>query len=76
MKKMPINKLTSWGKRFLKPFKAINKKIHIATGKTEMGGAVPSPKAGPNPGASFRQVGKSPGDKSGYKVKHLGDKKK
>ena len=62
-------------KKMLKPFRPVNKRIHEATGKTEMGGAVPSPKEAPKPNPSYRQVGKQPGDTSGFKVQHLGDKK-
>jgi hypothetical protein len=62
-------------RKFLKPFKGLNKKIHEVTGKIFPGGAVENPPAGSNRGANFRQVGKSPEDRSGFPVQHLGDKK-
>jgi len=66
---------SGYTKKYLKPFGAINKKIHEVTGKIFPGGAVKNPGAGTKAGADFRQVGKCPDDKSGYKVQHLGDKK-
>lgn len=65
----------SYMKKTLKPFRAINKKIHEATGKSFPGGGVPKGKVGSKGTANFRQVGRSPSDKSGFPVKHLGDKK-
>jgi hypothetical protein len=62
-------------KAMLKPFGAINKRIHEATGKAEPGGAVPNPPAGDRGSATFRQTGRSPEDRSGFPVKHLGDKR-
>ena len=67
---------TAYTKYFLKPFKAIKKSIHVPSGKAEAGGAVKKPKARPTEGASFRKAGSVPEDKSGFKVQHLGDKKK
>lgn len=65
---MPINKFSEYTKKFLKPFKAINKRIHEATGKVEMGGNVANPPAGSVESANFREVGKVPEDKSGFPV--------
>lgn len=59
----------SYTSAFLKPFKAINKKIHESTGQTEMGGAVNNLPAGEKPQAGeFRQVGQMPGGPSGFRV--------
>ena len=67
---------TAYTKGFLKPFRAINKKIHEITGQIEPGGAVEKPQGKPNEMAGgFRQVGKTPEDKSGFPVEHLGDNK-
>lgn len=62
-------------KAFLKPFKAINKKIHEATGQIEPGGAVEKGEAGDKGTANFRQVGSVPQDTSNFPVQHLGDNK-
>lgn len=62
--------------KMLKPFRAINKQIHRATGKIFPGGGIPKKPAKAKEGANFRQIGKSPQDKSGFKVQHLGDNKK
>jgi len=63
-------------KTFLKPFGAINKRIHEITGKKEMGGGVKNPEGKPNEMAGgFRQVGQTPEDKSGFQTQHLGDNK-
>lgn len=62
-------------KGFMKPFKAINKKIHEATGKIELGGGVKKGPAGDKGTANFRQVGSVPEDTSGFPVQHLGDNK-
>lgn len=65
----------SWLKKMLRPLKPINTKIHEITGKNVFTGNVPNPPEGPKPNPPYRQVGKSPQDRSGYKVQHLGDKK-
>jgi hypothetical protein len=64
-----------YSEKFRKPFKDLGKKIHEATGKAFPGGAVKNPPEGDKGSADFRQVGKSPEDKSGFPVKHLGDEK-
>lgn len=71
---MPINKFESFNKKFM--VNSPDTKIHEATGKIKQWGEINKMVAGATPKAAFRQVGKSPYDKSGYKVKHLGDKKK
>ena len=72
---MPINKFLSFTKKFLKPFGIVSNQIHEATGRKQAGGGIPEKPAGEKPSADFRQVGKNPDDKSGFKVQHLGDKK-
>lgn len=62
-------------KKYMKPFKGINKKIHEITGKIFPGGDVKNPPEGKKSGCAYRQVGKTPGDKSGFGVQHLGDHK-
>jgi len=66
---------TSFLKGFLKPFKALDKKVHVPKGHATPGGAVVSGPAGSTPSPSFRPTGKSAEDKSGFPVQHLGDKK-
>jgi hypothetical protein len=72
---MGLSQLHSPVRNFLKPFKAINKKIHEITGKEFPGGAVPNPPEAAKPSPNYRQVGSMPGDKSGYPTQHLGDHK-
>jgi len=67
---------TAYTKAFLKPFGAINKRIHEITGKIEPGGAVEQRQGKPTEKAGgFRQVGQVPDDKSGFPTQHLGDNK-
>lgn len=66
---------TAYTRFFLKPFRAVKRSIHVPSGKAESGGAVPNPPARAKEPAPYRQTGKSPEDRSGWKVKHLGDKK-
>lgn len=72
---MPINKFTSWAKKFLKPAKPVPKDIHEVTGKIDPGHKVENPSAGSTPSATFRQVGSVPEDQSGFPTQHLGDNK-
>ena len=74
--KMAISKFfLPYVKSMLKPFKAINTKIHEATGDLSFSGNPPKGEEGSKGTADFRQVGRTPEDKSGFEVKHLGDKK-
>ena len=66
---------TSETKDFLKPNTTVSKTVGEATGKAEKGNNVQNPPAGTKPSANFRQVGRVPDDKYGFKVQHLGDKK-
>ena len=66
---------TAYTKLFLKPFRAINTKIHEATGSPSFAGNPPKGKEGSKGTAAFRQVGRSPEDKSGFPTQHLGDNK-
>jgi len=72
---MPINWFNKYTEKFRKPFRAINKKIHVPTGTEFPGGDVQKGPAGEKPSPTFRQIGKTPEDKSGFPVKHLGDNK-
>lgn len=73
---MPINKFVDFNKKFLKPLKKINTKIHEVLGGTPVfTKTAKKPPEGKRGSADFRQVGKSPQDKSGFPVRHLGDNK-
>lgn len=66
---MPINKFTSWAKKFLKPGKPVSKDIHVATGKIDSGHKVDNPSGrAPEMASGFRQVGRVPEDQSGFPV--------
>ena len=65
---------TGYTKFFLKPVQAINKKIHEITGKPIFVGNPPKSEEGGSPSANFRQVGRTPEDKSGFPTQHLGGK--
>ncbi|MBU0906952.1 MAG: hypothetical protein KKE05_02220 [Nanoarchaeota archaeon] len=47
---------TSLTKKFLKPFGAINKKIHVATGKLQQMGGVVKIKRGSTPAPSYKDM--------------------
>lgn len=71
----PSNFFRPWMKGVLQPFKGVYTKIHEATGKIVPGGNVKNNPVEGSPSADFRQVGKSPEDKSGFPTQHLGDSK-
>ena len=62
-------------KGVLNAFNGVYTKIHEATGNIIPGGNVKNEPVTGSPSADFRQVGKSPEDKSGFPVQHVGDNK-